>query len=308
MDELSKSIRESNYWNDIFMNVTHNINQLIKNEYSDRFLKYPIEVVFELNQDIKNDPNAYAKRIGHKKYEIVIGKKLLTSVYDYSKDIVYKNLVFANITKSNKLLSDKISLIIFYFWMDFICLHEWAHIVRGHCEYVNKEKTYYEFNINSKEDSSTNNLYFEIDADKFSTRYFTGKFSLCIDQIKEIGILDDNIIMLEIMTSMLYLFDLFSQLHDGNKIGSHPLPINRIVVFVSAVIETVNLKKDLFKISLNELVDLQLKCINRFILRNNHSLVIDKNKILFETMSLNKRYLSFIKEIEIDKYKILKWD
>ena len=306
MDELSESIRESKYWNDIFRNVTRNINQLIKNEYSDRFLKYPIEVVFELNQDIENDPNAYAKKITHRKYEIVIGKKLLTSVYEYAHDIVYKNLVFANTTESNKILLDNISLTIFYFWMDFICLHEWAHIVRGHCEYVNNGKPYYEFNINSNDKNTLNHLYLEIDADRFATKFFIGRFLLCIDQVKKIIIIDDKKLIFEIVTSMLYLFDLFSLFLGDNKMRTHPLPVQRIVFFISGMAETLKLKQDLFVIPLGDFIDFQQKIIVRFMLENNHSLVIDKNKILFETMSLTKGYLSFIKEIEIDKYKILK--
>ena len=65
------------YWNDIFQNVKYNVNQIIKDNLAHMYLKYPIEIDFYLNQNIKNDPNAYAEKISDRKKAIEKGIKLL---------------------------------------------------------------------------------------------------------------------------------------------------------------------------------------------------------------------------------------
>jgi hypothetical protein len=291
------------YWNDILRNVKHNANQLINNKLSDRYLKYPIEIDFYLYQNIKNDPNAYAERIFDRKYNIYIGRKLLILINNHSYEIIDKKLVFKDIKRSeeNREILLNLASAIFYYWMDFICLHEWFHITRGHLEYYNKP--HYEFNILSEQNEE--DLFFEMDADRYAMKLVTKRFAATIKNLKTIIDIEDRVLIENFIMAMTYLFHIFFLLNGENKRGCHPSALERINTILPAIAESMH-NQNTFKISEHELGELLLKKIEQFTLENGMEYNINSKKYEADTVSLFDNYFAFLREKKIEEYQILK--
>lgn len=304
IEKLTVSRLGIEYWNNIFMNVTHNINQIIKNDLSDRYLKYPIDINFYLNQDIPNDPNAYVNKISDKKYNIYIGKKLLILINHYSYKIIDDNMLFNDFDRNeaNAKLLSTFSSIIFYLWMDFVCLHEWFHIARGHLEYHNKP--YYEYNILSEHNNE--DIFFEVDADRFAMKLVTKRFMSSIKNIKLfVKNKDDKYIIDNFITAMIYLFDLFFLLKGENKRSSHPSPLERINIIIPSIVEAMH-NQQMLTISEEELVKLLNQKITVFILRHGKEYNINPEKYAVDMKNLIEGYFTFFHNNNIVKHQILK--
>lgn len=281
-------------WNRILIDINQNINQIIKNEY----LKYKVNINIILNQNIPNDPNAYVNKINKNEYEIVIGRKLLILLNYYSYEIINYGLIFENIEKDERKIS-KIANTIFYFWVEFICLHEWSHIVNGHLDFEDTSNLYYEFNFiqnDNKED-----IYFEIDADITAGKFLIKEFSDSLGTIKEELNEDDLILIENFHITMYYLFDLFFNLNGENIRSSHPSIFDRILLLCITFSETIEHKNDLFEISREEFKILSNKSIVKFVASHFREYQINKDNIMHEFMGLLENYFNFKKEMNFDK-------
>lgn len=303
IEKLAVSDFGIEYWNNIFKNVKHNINQIINNDLSYRYLKYPIEIDFYLNQNIKNDPNAFVEKIADRKYKIHIGRKLLILVNHYAYKIIDENLVFKDIKRNeeNKEMLSTLGMAIFYYWMDFICLHEWFHITRGHLEYDNKP--YYEYNILSEQNKE--DLFFEVDADRYAMKLVTKRFASTIKNLKTIIDKEDEILIENFIITMMYLFHLFFLLNGKNKRGSHPSPLERINITIPAIAESMH-NQNTFTISENKLNELLMNNIIFFVLEHGRDYKISSKKYGTDAFSLFDNYFVFLREKKIEEYQILK--
>ena len=291
------------YWNDIFQNVKYNVNQIIKDNLAHMYLKYPIEIDFYLNQNIKNDPNAYAEKISDRKYNIHIGRKLLIVINHYSYKIIDEKLIFKDIKRSeeNKEILLNLASSIFYYWMDFICVHEWFHITRGHLEYYNKP--YYEFNILSEQNEE--DIFFEVDADRFAMNVIAKKLASNMKNLKTIIKEEDKVLIKNFTMAMMYLFHIFFLLNDKNIRGSHPSPLERINIIPPSIAESMH-NQNTFTIPENELYKLLMDNVSLFISKHGKEYNVNIEEYKTNFLKLLNNYFLFKKEKKIEENQLLK--
>ena len=204
-------------------------NQIINNKENDLYFKRKINIDILLDRDILNDPNASVYKIDDYNYEIVIGKKFLVLLNYYSSEIVNKNLIFNKIDRIevNEEKLYKINSLIFFFWTQFIILHEWAHIVNGHLDLKNFSDPYYEFNSTIKTNNESD-IFLEMDADKLAGQLLINQFLIILNDL-EIEFQEDKITLIDNFHKIMYhLFDMFFRIHEKNIKSSHPSYYDRI--------------------------------------------------------------------------------
>lgn len=279
-------------WNDILIDINQNINQIIKNEYADKYSKCKININIILNKKILNDPNAHIYKIDNDNYEIIIGKKLLILTYYYSHKIINHGLLFEKVerTKKNEKKLYKIAKIIFYFWIEFIYLHEWAHIVSGHLSFNDSKCTYYEFkSIENNKDS----ILFEIDADVLATKVlmlsFLNSFKILKKEIQE-----NNITLIEnFYMMMLYLFDLVFRINGKNIRDSHPSSVDRMISLLTIFTEMLIDKENLLKIPKEEIKKIGIQSIFKFTIKYLKDYKINKKELMKDFDDLTNAYFKW---------------
>jgi len=313
IERLSVTSLGDDYWNDIVNNITTNINQLINKNLIEKLLTQHIDVDFILNiesdENMENDLNAYASQISDNRYQIVIGKKLLILLRHYSYKIIDYPLIFPEIKRndSNKKQLNIISDAIFYYWMDFICLHEWSHIVKGHLNYKdylnNKSQPFYEFNILQNDN---NDIYLEVDADRFAGRILLGRFGLSINKLKKHIESDTETLISNFNIGMLYLFDIFHFISNENHEDSHPTPFYRMIILLTSLAEALHMNNKILDISEDKFATITQSIIFNFTLEYGKDYNLDPEKIKKDFPDFLQKYLMFIKDIKLEQYQIIK--
>ena len=304
--ELHNQQMDTNYWNDILKDIYLCTNQIINNKENDLYFKRKINIDILLDRDILNDPNASVYKIDDYNYEIVIGKKFLVLLNYYSSEIVNKNLIFNKIDRIevNEEKLYKINSLIFFFWTQFIILHEWAHIVNGHLDLKNFSDPYYEFNSTIKTNNESD-IFLEMDADKLAGQLLINQFLIILNDL-EIEFQEDKITLIDNFHKIMYhLFDMFFRIHEKNIKSSHPSYYDRIhaisTIFGVELLE----KKNILKISEEKINEIGNESIMEFAILFLKDYNLDKTKLLSDFDETYDKYLKFLKDIELDKYKIL---
>lgn len=290
-------------WNDILFNISHNINQIIKNKDFEKYLKRKIDINIILNQNIENDPNAYVNKIDNNDYEIIIGEKLLKVLFYYSYEIINENLIFEKVKRNevNQEKLYKVASTIFYFWVHFICLHEWAHIVNGHLDFNNSNVPYFEFNNNNN--ISDDSILIEMDADIQASKVLIDEFLDSLKILKkEIG--ESNIILIENFHIMMYyLFDLFFRINGKNIRNTHPSNLDRMISLSIIFDEKLIKKEKLLKIQKEKLKNIGNQAIFKFTIKYLKDYKLNKNKLMEDFNNLTDAYFKFL-NTELNQYKI----
>lgn len=304
IEKLHDEYMSAEEWNDILFNISHNINQILKNRDFDKYLKRKIDINIILNQDIENDPNAYVYKIDDNNYEIVVGKKLLKLLFYYSHQVINENLIFEKI-KRNKINQEKLYKIestIFYFWIDFICLHEWAHIINGHLDFSNCNVPYFEFN-NKNSNNTTDSILIEMDADITASKVLINRFLDSLKIIKK-EIEENNITLIEnFYVIMCHLFDLFFQINGENIRNSHPSNLDRMLSFSTTFSEKTIEKEKFLNIKKEKLEKIGIQSIFKFTCKNLKNYKLNKNKLIEDFDNLTDAYFKFL-NTELNQYKI----
>ncbi|WP_345971811.1 hypothetical protein [Sulfurimonas diazotrophicus] len=312
IENLSVNKQGADYWNTIKKNISENFGQIINNPYFDNYLKTKLDISFEFDSEDKpkiDGPNAYAGKLENKKYEIVISRELLILMRHYSYKIIDYSLLFSELERceKNKKTLSQVSDIIFYFWMDFICLHEWSHIVKGHLEdYDNNNSTkklHFEFGklCEDNEDS----IYLEIDADRNAGKIMFGRFAWSIPRIQEVLNVDESEIVFNFCIGMLYLFDLIFFI-GGNNRQCHPSPVDRMMILGASMSEALHIKHDILKMSEKELNKIVERSAQRFILEYHIDYKLNASKMLNEFPKLLEEYTKKMKDLKLSNYDFIK--
>ncbi len=316
INELSTAKLDFNYWQDIIKNIKHNLDQIIDNKHMSKILKYDIDIEFvfdDLGSEEKFGPNACAKYIDteNNKYQIVLGRKLLTVLRHFSFKVIDYDDIFPKIprTEINREKLSKLSDTIFYLWVDFICLHEWFHIVRGHLNYghenLNKNFQIDEFSKNKYFDDNEINLYLEIDADRFAGKVLTGRFSLMQESLAVMLNLNEEDMVEGFSIFMIYLFDLFFLLSDNSRGKVHPSPSERMVFLIAAMQEAIHTNPKLFNLTEEKFLSLTETALKKHYKKHEEEYILNAKDILI-TMKTLDTYTKIIKDIKLNDYQILK--
>lgn len=154
---------DDRFWNHILKNINELNNTIFNENELNKYLKVPIRINFSFFRNIDNEPNAFAEKINDIEYNIVLGKKLIILLMQNAYKLVDNYYIYSDLNRKQIDLMHNISKISFYVWIDFICLHELSHICRSHL----KDNGKY-FTFNKDLDKNDNNIYYEIDADRFA--------------------------------------------------------------------------------------------------------------------------------------------
>lgn len=197
--------------------------------------------------------------------KIVVNKKILKLVSAYLIKEFYSNsLISKNIDENLK----KSSLsIIREFILQFIILHEFAHIELEHLKIkLDKEKIKY------------SSIFMEFDADKRAINFLAGKYLKIIDKK---GVCDYSYLIEKLMLSLIYLFHFIIYSIESKKShASHPKVLERVIVVLSAFVEPKYKIKDIINLSLDEIIKIRDKCLFEFYSTYGKKFQLTESKVL----------------------------
>lgn len=302
MDKLDVSKFSYEEWNVILKNINEQKDILFNEDNINKQLKSKIKINTFLFQNIKDDPNASVEKVDDNEYDIIIGKKLITLLLQQSYNLVDNEYIFSDI-KEDIHLKHLIAQVYFYIWIDFICLHEFSHIVRSHLNGNTKNFKFTDDYLENKE-----NLFYEIDADRFAMIMTTRIFSCKVNEIKRVINRNEKEIIENYLMSIAYIFDLFYLIEGENvNTNSHPSPFQRIHIVLAAFCESIK-KENLFSIEFDKLDKLTNDIFEKFVLRHGeeYGLSDDCLKHYLEGVNLLNKYYEFQKNNELDGNQLLK--
>ncbi|MDD3856192.1 hypothetical protein [Sulfurimonas sp.] len=252
--------------------------------------------------------NAYAKLEKKDSYEVVFCPKLLTLIEGLSIELTEKyKESFAVIDKKmfyDKENRNKLQKYIYHYYIIHIFYHELFHILRGHLKYLNDSKSLnqiLEFEETNKK--NIENLYLEIDADKFASIASVFEWLKYIENINKLGFnfKESLYIIFMSMNELFYIFHLLNRKAEIRK--GHPILFDRVLLFnhhFMSALENNDLENAL------EILDLNLEDINKL----NYLTMAEftkKYKIenLFEgcdTLNIKKEYDNFLIDTKLNLY------
>lgn len=192
--------------------------------------------------------NAHAKMLKKDSYEIGFCPHLftlidglsieLTTKYKEHFSVIDKNMFY---DKNNR---NKLQSYIFEYFINHIFSHELFHILRGHIKYLHDNKS---LNIilefEESDEKNLDNLYLEIDADKYASIHsLLGNFKI-LEKIQKLGFTINQtfyIIFISI-NELFYVVHLLSKepmIREG-----HPILFDRVILFNHYFMETLNQDK-----------------------------------------------------------------
>lgn len=250
--------------------------------------------------------NAYAKILKDDSYEIVFCPHLLTLIDGLSIELTsrYKEY-FSEINKSifyDKNKRDILQKNIYQYLTNHIFYHELFHILRGHLKYVQNIKSLniiLEFEENHEK--IVDNLYLEIDADKYaSISSLLGSFEI-FENIRKLGFNINEVfyIIFISMNELLYIFHLLNNEPKTRK--GHPILFDRTVLFNHYFMESLNKPNIKNVLEKNNIDYAQIDRLNVL----SFALLIKKYQIekLFnqnDILNLEKEYSNFLRNTKLD--------
>jgi len=276
-----------------------------------QFLKNKTNISFNFFE--KNSLNAYAKYDYYNDtYEIYLGKKLISELRNISLNIINNVSDDKDISHMTRNELSKLEDSIFYFWIHFICHHEWFHIARGHLNYGSKniDKCFKINELQTNDYTKNNNigLCFEIDADRYAWKFVFGSFIMTVDNLEKELNLTVDVLLKFFIKSMMYIFDLFVDLGGNNRGTEHPAPSERMIITIMSIQEAIHIKPEILeKFDMNEETFIMMSTT---LLREhfkNHELKykLDIDKLIF-TSQLWDDYIQTLKNMKLDEYQLLR--
>lgn len=253
--------------------------------------------------------NAYARILEDDSYEIIFCPHLLTLIDGLSIELTNKYKEYFSIIDKKNIFYDKnkrdiLQKNIYQYLINHIFYHELFHILRGHLKYIQNTKSLniiLEFEENNE--NIFDNLYLEIDADKYaSIASVLGSFQI-FENIRKLGF-DINEVFYIIFISMnelLYLFHLINNEPKTRK--KHPILFDRTVLFNHYFMEALNESKIKNVLEKNNVDYVQIDRLNFL----SMALLTKKYQIeeLFnqsDILNLEKEYSNFLRNIKLDCY------
>lgn len=192
--------------------------------------------------------NAHAKMLKKDSYEIGFCPHLftlidglsieLTTKYKEHFSVIDKNMFY---DKNNR---NKLQSYIFEYFINHIFSHELFHILRGHIKYLHDNKS---LNIilefEESDEKNLDNLYLEIDADKYASIHsLLGNFKI-LEKIQKLGFTINQTFYIIFMSinELFYVVHLLSKepmIREG-----HPILFDRVILFNHYFMETLNQDK-----------------------------------------------------------------
>ncbi|AXX89294.1 hypothetical protein CKA55_07250 [Arcobacter suis] len=297
--ELSKEKMES-----IYINIETNLNKFIKNQ----FIKYKKEINIRYRNpwstNYKYQYNAYADKIIGipNTYEIYICSLLIKDLYTFAHYTSTLDIFRINKNDNRQLFADSL----FYFWLYFISLHEYSHIILGHTDYKRSSKKILEFIDLSclSEDQLIESQAMELEADSTAAILtFASILSIKKEINKGLKKLTDKDLIYNHLLGLYFLFDFFNPISkEKRKKASHPLGIERAMFFNGSI----NLKVDELRKELNISKD-------DFLLESGLSLIsylrylgMTDNEIVLNSNLFLKKLDIFDNKKILDRYKNLR--
>ena len=204
-----------------------------------------ISIVIDRMQTKGKKFNAHAKMLEDDSYETVFCPHLLTLIDGLSIELTSKyKEYFSEIDKKkfyDKNNRNKLQSYIYEYLINHIFYHELFHILRGHIKYLHNIMSLniiLEFEENNQK--NLDNLYLEIDADKYaSINSVLGEFEL-LEDIRKLGF-NFNETFHIIFISMNELFYIFHSLNNKpiTRKG-HPILLDRIILFKDHFMKVLN--------------------------------------------------------------------
>ncbi len=138
------------------------------------------EISINFNISENDICNAWARKQNDKEYAIEIGPRLIQLLREYSWLVAQDEFIFSHIERrgANCEIFHMLSDFLMYLWIDFICLHEWSHVVYGHLQYLSAKNIYSLFEFEKPELMErriSNNALIDLEAE---ADRFAGKSTL----------------------------------------------------------------------------------------------------------------------------------
>lgn len=192
--------------------------------------------------------NAHAKILEDGSYEIGFCPQLLTLIDGLSIELTTKYKEHFSVIDKNMFYDknnrNKLQSYIFEYFINHIFSHELFHILRGHIKYLHENKSLNMIlEFEESNEKNLDNLYLEIDADKYASIHsLLGNFEI-LEKIRKLGFNISQVLYI-IFMSMNELFYIVHLLSNKPMIREgHPLLFDRVVLFNHYFMETLDQDK-----------------------------------------------------------------
>lgn len=275
--------------------------------------KKPVSIKFEVSSEYNKRP--YSKRISDNDFIVSISKDWLDELWNYANNLS-QDSKFLNLIESTIPSSESIRNYLFYFYVDLIVCHEWAHIFCGHLDFKNechrKNNTLF-----------SNNEYkvakaLELEADSIAARIILARLAANYENISSLVYSSAN----ESFSSTSQLWKLFSyslvsifNFSESENSTSHPIPIYRIytsIMFaVGEIVTKPSIRKELPSISdkESEVYAIFMSYVALFYMEYKNYSQENFEHIMFDAYDHCSKIGSLIKEIKLNDYRLInyKW-
>jgi hypothetical protein len=294
---------------EIFDNVEINLNKYIKNDGIKFKRKVQIKYRTPLNVNYKFQNNAYAGKIigRNDTYEIYVCPLLIKDLFKYSHVVAgYNCFKIKNEEKYRQIFAYHLM----YFWLYFITLHEYSHIVLGHADYKtstnNTISEYIDLSCLSS-DEKIEAQAMELEADSNASGLFFASLILVNEKIKEE--LEYNIEKKDLAFSYLlgiyFLFDFFDLSHKNKpKVLTHPLGIERSLFFAGSIRTNAQELSKILKVDKNMIENIAESSILAFFDYLNISKKMHQSEFMAFLAKINLMDKKKIRE-RYKKYRLL---
>ncbi|MFA7022290.1 hypothetical protein DF188_09690 [Aliarcobacter skirrowii] len=282
------------YWENIIKDIKTNIYSILKNELLDNRYKIKPNINLIFNEANEGDIFPKVIKINKHDFEILINIKLLRILKYYSWFIIQKNPFFEGFNPKYPSKCSNLADHVFIVWIFHIIFHEFAHIINGHFEAIER--------------TNKNLINFEIDADWLGTRLTTNYFVMILNGLIINLELNNLSLVKNFFRTIFFLIYLFTKIKDdeNNKNNTHPNLLFRITILGAKIAEVLFQKKDTSKLDKENILEIvnEIAFEYAYLYHKDNNLEI-KNALKFFN-NLYTNYKNFKEDIELFKYNYFK--
>lgn len=276
--DLLENVFDNEYWESSLSYLDKDIKQ---------FSEIPknLDIKIFLNKNIKNKLKAYCDKIDESEYTIVLGKNLLSALNLYiNKEYNNDSLIFQDIPFDKE---ERSSFLIRNYMFEFIAIHEFVHIIRGHNEIKLLDNSYKVLGID----------LVEIDADRCTSLLLAGKY---LSIISKYGEEEYSFLIRNLIYAQLSLFEFRSTLKSDRDLKFEIISKS---ICTNGFVEAKFKNPFLIGLSLHEIQKMNDECNSNYSSTHNssHSEIQSIPSLIYDVKKILKSYESFRKKYDLER-------
>jgi hypothetical protein len=223
-------------WKEVFSNVRENVDTYLSSEEIRSTYRDPNTSVEFVVDDLCHSVNAFAGKVAVNSYRIRICAGLAAYLRESAIETIESGWVFKDQSSSDPVLRSRLIDYLMYIWLDFVCFHEWSHVICGHQSVGSSGEQWSEFEVQRDAKGKLPpevNQRLEAEADAYAAKFTLARFSTIWQGLAQeiYAKAVPEMVLRDYLMSVLLLFRAFEKIDRKDCAErSHPEPIDRAFV------------------------------------------------------------------------------